>query len=70
MAKRVFVGNGEKDPSLVGGGEMEPQAGAPCPGHPQPRSRRHTTSLEQVRRLRCDVSLARGAQSRKFKKQR
>lgn len=27
-------GNGEKDPSRVGGGETEPQPRAPCPGHP------------------------------------
>lgn len=58
MAKRAFVGKGEKDPPLVGGDEGEPQ-----PRGSVPHSRHHTTSLGQVLCLRCDVSLARGAWS-------
>lgn len=63
MAKQVFVGNGEKDPSLVGGDEREVQPPAPCPGHPQSFSRYNASSLGQVLHLHCDISLARGAQS-------
>ena len=67
MAKQVFVGNGEKAPSLVGGGEREPQPGAPCPGTPA-LLQAHRTSLGQSLPLRCDCGWGRGAQSHCLRK--
>lgn len=63
MAKQVFMGNGEKDPLLVGGDEREPQARAPCPGHPQPHSRHNRSSLGEGLHLPWDSSSSRGAQN-------
>lgn len=64
MAEQVFVGNGEKDPSLVEGDERGPQAGTPCPGYPPAplQAGQNLTTAGPLPPL--GISLGRGAQSR------